>query len=290
MGEQKTVVVTGASSGIGKATAEEFARMGWRVIGAGRNPEHCAEAEKEIRAAASPEAKVDFLRGDFCEMADVRKVADGIKRLTDRVDILINNAGGVRDQRYVSSEGLEATMAANHFASFLLTRELMPLLEKARASSKPGDVRVLAVASSAHEVCPGMRFGDLCWDKDYAASPIYCQAKLANVLFTRELNRRVEGQGIIAQSMGPGVVHTNFASYGDEGMQSYLKDAPGATAEDAAKTLVWMATSPECGVEGGRYFYELEEKPMAPQALDDQAAKQLWTETEEILSRLGYQS
>lgn len=285
---RRVVVVTGASAGIGKATATAFARMGWHVIGTGRTPERCDQAEADIRSVASAEARVDFLRADFCEMHEVKRVADAIAGLTDRVDVLINNAGGVRDQRYVSSEGLEATMAANHFATFLLTRELLPLLKATAAHSPPGSVRVLAVSSEAHRVVETIRWDDLCWEKDYAPSPIYCQAKLCNNLFIRELNRRVSADGIVAQAMGPGVVLTNFASHGDDAMQSYMKDAPGASAEEAARTLVWMATSPECGIDGGRYFYELQEKPVTPLASDDEAAARLWTETEKILAGIGY--
>lgn len=284
---QRTVVVTGASSGIGKATAEAFAMMGWHVIGTGRDPERSEQAEADIRSVASDGARVDFVRGDFCEMADVMRIAGEIASLTDRIDVLINNAGGVRDQKYLSSEGLEATMAANHFATFLLTRELLPIL-KATAQGQPaGSVRVIAVASEAHRSCSEIRWNDLFWDKDYAASAIYCQAKLCNILFIRELDRQVSLNGIVAQSMGPGVVHTNFASHGDEMMQTYLEDAPGATPAEAARTLVWMATSNECGQDGGRYFYELEEKPLTDLAKDDEAAMRLWIESERILSELG---
>lgn len=285
---QQVVVVTGASAGIGKAAAEQFARTGWHVIGTGRNPEHSAEAEKDIGSVASAGARVDFLRGDFCEMSDVKRIAGEIAELTPRIHVLINNAGGVRDARYVSSEGLEATMAANHFAPFLLTRELLPILKATAAEAAPGTVRVIAVASEAHRSCQAIRWDDLCWGENYAPTGIYCQAKLCNVLFTRELDRRFAADGVIAQTMGPGVVLTNFASYGDDAMQAYLKDAPGATAEEAARTLLWLATSPECGVAGGRYFYELEEKPMTDLAKDPEAATRLWTESERILREIGY--
>lgn len=287
---QNVVVVTGASSGIGKAAAEAFARMGWRVIGTGRNPDHCEEAESDIRSAASPEARVNFVRGDFSEMADVKRVADEIAGLTDRIHILINNAGGVRDQRYLTSEGNEATFAANHLAPFLLTRELLPQLRKAAAECSRGTVRVLAVSSLAHMSTQGMNWDDLqnLKTEPFPATPAYCQAKLANLLYSRELDRRLSGDGIVAQTMSPGVVLTNFASYGDDAMQSYLKDAPGATAEEAARTLVWMATSAECGVDGGRNFYDLQETTTGDQAKDDEAAARLWTETEKILDEMGY--
>ncbi len=287
---QHVVVVTGASSGIGKASAEAFARMGWHVIATGRNPERCDQAEADIRSVASAAARIDFLRGDFCEMADVKRIADEIAGLTNRIHILINNAGGVRDQRYLTAEGNEATFAANHLAPFLLTRELLAQLKAAGADSPPGTVRVLAVSSSAHEYVPSLNWDDLqnLETEPFPATPAYSQAKLANILFTRELDRRVTGDGIIAHAMSPGVVLTNFASYGDDAMQAYLKDAPGASAEEAARTLVWMASSPECGVDGGRNFYELKETPAAAQALDEASAARLWSETEQILAGLGY--
>ena len=134
----RVIVITGASSGIGKASAEAFARMGWHVIATGRDPERCAAAEQSIRAIASGGGRVDFVRGDFTEMADVRRVAGEIAALTDRIHVLVNNAGGVRDRLYRTSEGLEATFAANHLAPFLLTRELLPQLERAAAESPAG--------------------------------------------------------------------------------------------------------------------------------------------------------
>lgn len=285
--QQPVAVVTGASAGIGKATAKAFAALGYHVIGTGRDPERSAAAEEEIRAAATPQARIDFLRGDFCEMQDVKRIAEEIKGLTDRIDTLVNNAGGVRDQRYVTSDGLEATMAANHFATFLLTRELLPLLRNAAGNGEAGDVRVITVASEAHRVCQEPRWDDLNWETDYAATPIYCQAKLANMLFTRELNRRVGGEGITAQSFHPGIVHSNFASHGDRNMQAYMSQAEGHPPEHAAETLLWIATAPENGVDGGRYFYDLKDVEPAPQALDDTSAARLWTETEKILAKLG---
>jgi NAD(P)-dependent dehydrogenase (short-subunit alcohol dehydrogenase family) len=283
----RVAVVTGASAGIGKAAAEQFAQQGWRVIGVGRDPARSAAAEADIRAAAKG-AQVDFVRGDFCSLADVKSVADQIKALTPRVDVLVNNAGGVRDKLIVTADGLEATMAANHFAPFVLTRELLPLLQAAAADSPSGSTRVIATSSSGHEVCPGMNWDDLNMFDNFTTGGVYCQAKLANILFTRELDRRVEADGIVAQSMHPGVVNSNFASHGDDFMQDYMAKKEGFTPEHAAQTIVWIATSPEGGAPGGRYFHESAEVPAAPQALDDAAATRLWGETERILSGLGY--
>lgn len=276
----RVVVVTGASSGIGKASAAAFAGMGWHVIATGRDPARCDAAETELRAFG----KVDFLRGDFAEMADVRRVAREIAGLTDRVHVLLNNAGGIRDGLYVSSEGLESTFAANHLAPFLLTRELLPLLERAAAESPVGTVRVIAVSSLAHEQSEAMRWDDLMMLDDFAAGPAYCQAKLANLLFTRELDRRLADKGITAQAMHPGKVGSNFSSHGEVSLQTYMASQDLIPPEQPARTIVWLATAPEAGENGGRYFHDLAEIAAAPQALDDAAARRLWQESERILA------
>lgn len=283
----RVAVVTGASAGIGLSTARMLAEAGWHVIGTGRDPQRSATAEAEIRAAASPDAKIDFLRGDFTVMADVKRVAAEIVALAPRLDVLINNAGGVRDALYRTSEGLEATMAANHFAQFLLTRELLPLLKATAAASAPGAVRVIATSSSGHAHCPAMNWDDLNLFDNFTTGAAYCQAKLANILFTRELNRRFAAAGITAQAMHPGVVNSNFANHGDEQLQTHMSSLDGHHPDHAAKTLVWLATAPEVGTDGGRYFHDLQEVPAAPQALDDAAAARLWAESEAVLARIG---
>lgn len=284
---RRVAVVTGASAGIGLSTARMLAEQGWHVIGTGRDPGRSAAAEAEIRAAAGPDAKVDFLRGDFTELADVKRVAGEIKALTPRLDVLINNAGGVRDALYRTSDGLEATLAANHLAPFVLTRELLPLLQATAATSAPGDVRVIATSSSGHEHCPGMNWDDLNMFEGFSTGGAYCQAKLANILFSRELNRRVASDGIVAQSMHPGVVKSNFANHGDDFMQKYMNSQDGHHPDHPAKTLVWMATAPEVGTDGARYFHDLAEVPAAPQARDDEAAARLWHDSEAMLAKIG---
>ena len=283
----RVAVVTGASSGIGKVTAVELVRQGWQVIGVGRNPQRCAQAETEIRAAASGHGQITFIRGDFDRMSEVLRVAEQIQSMTPRLDLLINNAGGVRDRIAVTADGIEATFAANHLAPFLLTRQLLPLL-RATARTRPGAVRVIAVSSSGHRVCNGFDWSDPQKLNSADASPVdlYCQAKLANLLFTRELARRVAADGIVAQAMHPGVVDTNFGSHGDESMQAYMKEHATQGPEAAAKTLVWMATAAEAGSKGGRYFHDMQEEEPAPQALDDIAASRLWEESERLLAAL----
>ncbi len=283
----RVAVITGASAGIGKATARMLAALGWNVIGVGRDAARSQGAEAEIRAAAAPGARVAFVRGDFTEMRDVKRVAAEIARATDRLDVLINNAGGVRDKLYMTSENLEAMFAANHMAPFLLTRELMPLMKRTAAARQAGGVRVIAVSSSGHMACPGMNWDDLNMFGNFSTGVAYCQAKLANILFTRALARRAGADGIIAQSMHPGRVASNFASHGDAAMQSYMANADTAQPDEPARTLVWMAESEEAGCRAGRYFYDMREETPAPQALDDAAAERLWEESEKILARIG---
>jgi NAD(P)-dependent dehydrogenase (short-subunit alcohol dehydrogenase family) len=220
---QRVAVVTGASAGVGKSTARMFAERGWHVIGIGRDPARSTAAEAEIRAAAASGARIDFLRGDFDLMTEVRRVADEITRITSRVDVLVNNAGGVRDRLIMTAEGNEAIFASNHLAPFLLTLELMPLLKNAATMNAPGAVRVLAVSSSGHEYSPLFDWDDLQSLTAYTPGLAYCRAKLANILFTRELTRRVAANGITAQAMHPGNVASNFHSHADEAMRAHSR-------------------------------------------------------------------
>jgi NAD(P)-dependent dehydrogenase (short-subunit alcohol dehydrogenase family) len=286
---RRVAVITGASSGIGLETARAFVRMRWHVIGQGRDAGRSARAEAEIRAACEEGGRIDFLRANLSLMSETKQLAEGIGALTGRIDVLLNNAGGVRDGRYVTEEGTEETFAANHLAPFLLTRELMPLLEAAAADSPPGAVRVLAVSSMAYLQPAGMNWDDLQHlHGDFHAAAVYCEAKLANQLFNVALARRISGRGMVSQALAPGPVSTNFANHGDEQMQSYMKVAKGLTPEEVAKTLVWMATAPETGIDGGRMFYEMREVPVQPHGRGEAAAERLWAESEKLLAGLGY--
>jgi NAD(P)-dependent dehydrogenase (short-subunit alcohol dehydrogenase family) len=221
-------------------------------------------------------------------MSEVARAAREIAALAPSIDVLINNAGGVRDRLVVTADGTEATFAANHLAPFLLTRELLPVLRATARSRPPGTVRVIAVSSSGHAFCAGMNWDDLNLLGSFSTAAAYCQAKLANILYTREFHSRAAADGIVAQCMHPGVVDSNFMSHADEVMRNYMKTQQAQSPEHAAHTLVFLATSPEAGRDGGRYFHDGAEVAPAPQALDRAAARRLWEETEKLLAKLGY--
>ena len=146
--ETRVAVVTGASSGIGKEVAKGLAAKGWKVIGLGRNPERCAIAEVEIRSQAAQSDQVNMICADLSLMTDVKRAAEEIEQLTDRIDALLNNAGGVSREQMITAEGNEATFAGNHLGHFLLTRQLLPLLRAAAATSPAGSTRIVSPVPS----------------------------------------------------------------------------------------------------------------------------------------------
>ena len=279
-------VVTGASSGVGKAAAKALVARGWHVIAQGRDPERTAVAEAEIRAAAAG-AKVDMVCADLSLMSDTARMAKKIGGLTGKIHALLNNAGGVRSELAITPEGNEATFAGNHLGHFLLTNRLMPLLRAAAATSKESTVRVLSVSSTGHEHCPGLDWDDLQQTRAWTSGRSYCLAKLCNILFTRELARRVAADGIVANAMHPGVVASNFVNHAEPGMKRYMETLESVSPEAGADTLVWLATAPEAGRVTGGYFHKREALNPAPTALDEAVAARLWRESEALLARAG---
>ncbi|CAN7408823.1 SDR family NAD(P)-dependent oxidoreductase [Phenylobacterium sp. LjRoot219] len=283
----RVAVVTGASSGIGKEAAKALVAAGWRVIGLGRDPQRSAEAEAEIRAAA-PGAEVEMILADLSLMAGAARAAKAIAARTDRLDVLLNNAGGVGKERVVTAEGNEATFAGNHLGPFLLTQRLLPLLQAAAADQPAGAVRVVNTSSSGHLGSPGFDWSNLQMLENFQTAPAYMNAKLANVLFTRALAKRVAPYGVVAHAMHPGIVDSNFASHGDQAMQSYLasKKDVAFTPAQGADTLVWLATAAEPGQSTGGYFHQRAPDTVSAQGQDDEAAERLWTESEALIARI----
>jgi NAD(P)-dependent dehydrogenase (short-subunit alcohol dehydrogenase family) len=274
----RTAVVTGASSGIGKAAARGLTHLGWRVFGIGRDAARCAAAEAEIRVS-TPHTQFEMLRADLSLMSEAARVAQEISDRTDRVDALLNNAGGVNNSLIITSEGLEATFAANHLGHFLLTTRLLSLL--------PAGARIVNVSSSGHEYSPGLDWDDLQRLKNFSTGGAYTNAKLANVLFTRELAKRLANRAIVAHAMHPGVVASNFASHADDAMQRYFSTLQALPPEHAADTLVWLATDPEPGRSSGGYYHQRQAVPTSAAAQDAVAAERLWIESERLLARLN---
>lgn len=275
----KTALITGANSGIGKTTAIELAGQGYHLIMVCRNREKAEEARREIAQKTAHE-KIDIILCDLGLMNQVREAAKTIRDTYPKLDLLVNNAGMLPDRnRKTTSEGLEVTFAVNHLSYFLLTNELLPLLSKA------GSARIVNVASEAHR---SGRFEpeNLQLEEGYSTYKAYGNSKLFNIMFTRRLAVEVEGTGITAYSLHPGVVNTRFASNSDSifaklfDLGRFFMISP----EKGAETTNYLCTEPGIESLSGQYF--VKKKPVKPQvktADDDDACDRLWRKSEEIL-------
>ena len=276
----KVCLITGATSGIGEVAARELARLGATVVVVGRSKEKCVKTVEKIRAETGNSA-VDFLVADLSSQADVRRLAEEFKKTYSRLDVLLNNAGAVFTKSQVSLDGFEMTLALNHLNYFLLTNLLLDLLK----SSAPA--RVVNVASDAHRMVKGFNFDDPQGSKRYGGLRIYAQSKLANILFTNELAKRLEGTGVTANSLHPGVVATNFAA-NNGGIWRVLRkvfDVFSIKVEEGAKTSVFLASSPEVAAVSGKYFDKSAIAQPSPAALDESAGRRLWTLSETWTNR-----
>jgi len=272
---KQTVVVTGANAGIGKAAATELARRGAHVVMTARARARGEAARDDVRRA-SGNGEVDLLLGDFSSLDSVRALAAQADALP-RIDVLVNNAGLMQSVRSETGDGFETTFQVNHLAPFLLTTLLLPKIRQT-----PG-ARIVNVASDAHERCGGLDFDDLQSKRRYASFSVYGRSKLANILFTRELARRIAGTGVTANCLHPGVVATRFGADGDtNGLFAIgMKIARPfmITPEKGADTIVYLATSPDVAQTSGAYFVKRREKTPSRHACDDAAARRLWDES-----------
>lgn len=280
MTEPRTAVITGASSGIGKAAAMQMAAQGWNVIAHGRDAERTAAAEAEIRAVAK--GNVAMIRGDLASLADTARMADDIAALTETVDVMLCNAGGMRTEMVLTAEGNDASFAGNHLGHFLLTKRLMPQLKAA------GSARVISTTSDGSFYCKEIDWDDLQLINNWVSGNSYCLVKLCNVLFTRELAKRGAADGIIAHAFHPGVVASNFTSHVVETTRAYMATLDAQSPDDAAKTLVWLATSQQAGQQSGLYWNMTVAEDPNPLALDDSICARLWQESETLLVKAGF--
>jgi NAD(P)-dependent dehydrogenase (short-subunit alcohol dehydrogenase family) len=282
----RVAVVTGASSGIGKEAAKALSAQGWHVIAIGRDPGRSTAAAQEIRAASSG-GLVYMIQADLALMAEASRAAREIAARTDRVDVLLNNAGGMAKSKVMTREGYEENFAGNHLGPFLLTTRLLPLLRRAAADAPRGSVRIINTSSDASEMIKAMPWSDLQSSENYSAGAAYCYAKLANVLFARGLAQRLADDGIVAHAMHPGVVDSNFITHADERTQAHIRTFKSQTPAEGADTLIWLATAEEPGTSTGGYFYQ--RKPRAPNPVVDDAAcvDRLWMESEKLIAKAG---
>jgi NAD(P)-dependent dehydrogenase (short-subunit alcohol dehydrogenase family) len=268
--EEKTVLVTGATSGIGEATTVGLARLGARVGITARNEAKGQTAAEQIRRQA-PGADIQLFVCDFASQASIRALAADVDRRFDRLHVLVNNAGAVHQKRELSADGLELTFAVNHLGYFLLTNLLLP---KLRASAP---ARIVSTASAAHRM-GRLRWDDLQAERGYRALRVYGTSKLANILFTRELARRLEGTGVTANCFHPGVVASGFGR-NDGGLFALgvrIAAAFMRTPEQAAETAIWLAASPEVAGVSGKYFTDRHEARPSAAASNDADAAKLW--------------
>jgi NAD(P)-dependent dehydrogenase (short-subunit alcohol dehydrogenase family) len=274
----KVFLLTGATEGIGKAAGKVFAERGATLVVTARNREKGEGVVAEWKSATGND-RIELIVADLSKLGDVRAVAAAFRDKHDRLDVLVNNAGALFTAYQQTVDGFEMTFALNHLSYFLLTHELLDLLERTEGA------RVVNTSSGAHQR------GQL--DLDTVARrasrkvgfPAYCDSKLANVLFTRVLARRVAGTGVTVNCFHPGFVRTGFGQNNHDFMGAMINVSSWLFArspEKGAETLVWLATSPDAARYSGQYFHDCAVARTAPRAHDDALADGLWALSENL--------
>jgi NAD(P)-dependent dehydrogenase (short-subunit alcohol dehydrogenase family) len=272
----KTVVITGGTSGIGQVAAEALAGMGARIILVARDRARGDMTLARLRAKG-PGAEHAIHYADLSRLAEMKRVGQAIAAAEPRVDVLINNAGALFNRREVTEDGLELTFATNHVAYFVLTH----LLRDRLVASAPA--RVVSTASAAHRGAR-LNFDDLQLKEGYSGFRAYGRSKLCNILFTRELARRLAGTGVTANSLHPGFVATRFGdqSGGFASGVFRLFKRFAISPEKGAETIVYLASPDAPATVSGAYFNKCREAKTSAEAQDDQAARRLWQETAKL--------
>jgi len=275
----KVCLVTGATGGIGLITARELARLGAHVVLVSRSAQKCADVQAQLKSETG-NPNIEFIAGDLSSMHAVKQVADTFLASHDRLDVLVNNAGAVFANRQVSADGYEMTMALNHLNYFYLTNLLLDTLLR----SAPA--RIVNVSSDAHK--PGsINFDDLMSEKKYSAFGVYSMSKLANVLFTYELARRLEDSGVTANALHPGVVASNFG-HSNGGMWDLLFRVMHLFAispEKGAETSIYLAASPEVEGVTGQYFDKKKAVKSSAASYDTAVQRRLWDVSETLVQQ-----
>ena len=272
----KIIMVTGVTAGIGEVTAHNLAAMGTTLILVARNEEKAKALQASIQQQTGQQP--DYLLADLSDLSQIRQLAGEFQAKYDRLDVLVNNAGAFFLNRQESVDGFELTLATNHLNYFLLTNLL---LDSLKASGK---ARIVNVASDAHQGNV-INFDDLNSTKDYAGMRVYGQSKLANIMFTYELARRLEGTQIAANSLHPGFVRTNFGK--NNGWLSRLImpliQLAGISKEKGAETMTYLASSPEVEGVSGKYFDKKTVVSSSDVSYDKEAQKRLWDVSAEMV-------
>jgi NAD(P)-dependent dehydrogenase (short-subunit alcohol dehydrogenase family) len=264
----KTVLVTGATDGIGRETAAELGEFGWRVLVHGRSEAKARHAVEELGKRV-PKGAFEPVWGDFARMREVVALARQVQACAPALDVLLNNAGVIEEGRVVTEDGLERTMAINHYAPFLLTHHLLAAVRRAAAG------RIIIVSSMVH-TSARLAPADLTFATGYSGYAAYATSKLANILFTLALAKRLEGTGVTANCCHPGVISTKLLRRG-WGMG-------GAPVASGARTPVYLATSPDVEQVSGKYFDNRRAVAPSPAARDAALAEALWLATERTLA------
>ncbi len=272
----KTALITGGTSGIGKATAVALAAMGADVVVVGRNRERGEAALGEIKSQSHSES-VELMLADLAVQDEVRGLAETFLERYDRLDLLANNAGLVQSKRTETADGIETTLAVNHLAPFLLTNLLLDRLKQSAPS------RVITVSSEAQR-WGDMDFDDLQSTQKYRGFPVYGMTKLANIMFTYELAERLKGTFVTANCLHPGAVGTNFGKNNGGPMTLFFRAAKPfmRSPEQGADTLIWLASSPDVDGVSGKYFSDRKEIEAKKIAHDPTTRRRLWEISEDL--------
>ena len=272
----KTALITGGTSGIGKATAVALAAMGADVVVVGRNRERGEVALGEIKSQSHSES-VELMLADLSVQDEVRGLAGAFLERYDRLDVLANNAGLVQSKRTETADRIETTLAVNHLAPFLLTNLLLDRLKQSAPS------RVITVSSEAQR-WGDMDFDDLQSTQKYRGFPVYGMTKLANIMFTYELAERLKGTFVTANCLHPGAVGTNFGKNNGGPMTLFFRAAKPfmRSPEQGADTLIWLASSPDVEGVSGTYFSDRKEIEAKKIVHDPATRRRLWEISEDL--------